>query len=428
LKEEETTVAIMRPSRSVSFSEETSINPDAIRSPQTSVPRGLRVDTSTSVRNPSPLLQFQTRHLTASSPLAIRPSTPNNGNRSRSNSVSSAYSYQDLARRPRSNPRNRTPMRQESPVVSTTIRIGAGSTRGTIVTPSMTSAAIHHTRFSLSQEEESKQKSSKQGPSHRKIRRWNNDRHVGIASEITNPKFKEASIRNEAMEAVMLELPIEYRNSFTKLSTKQKEQFLNNPSVLSTSKSSKKETSDKTTSNQMWNRIHPRLKTFLLRACKTTANKNLISAFECILIHYISQYLMPSHEHYSEQLKVKNEFSFQESQEILSQILMQPPLITTVNDHHEKVYVRFLFEKSQKGAYHRMFLHSVCQFHGWNATSTKGTSRDQRLLTVSVKKGINGIAESLLVDYLSNQFRNEQNTLQKCESMEMPNISTLRVS
>ncbi len=78
-----------------------------------------------------------------SSPLLLIP-RPN----SRSNTPTS-YTYQDLARRPRSNPRNRTPMRQESPIAAPTnmIRIGNNFARGTTNTSSlMTSTALNRLR------------------------------------------------------------------------------------------------------------------------------------------------------------------------------------------------------------------------------------------------------------------------------------------
>jgi len=68
--------------------------------------------------------------------------------------------------------------------------------------------------------------SDKQGPSHRKLRRWNNDKLVGIASEISraNPTARGTKIANIYTEAdldrnryVMPHDPPENRSHFTTL-------------------------------------------------------------------------------------------------------------------------------------------------------------------------------------------------------------------
>eukprot|EP00560_Eucampia_antarctica_P008387 CAMPEP_0197825162 /NCGR_PEP_ID=MMETSP1437-20131217/2296_1 /TAXON_ID=49252 ORGANISM="Eucampia antarctica, Strain CCMP1452" /NCGR_SAMPLE_ID=MMETSP1437 /ASSEMBLY_ACC=CAM_ASM_001096 /LENGTH=423 /DNA_ID=CAMNT_0043425053 /DNA_START=117 /DNA_END=1388 /DNA_ORIENTATION=+ len=423
----------MRASRSVSFSEEGGDRPNAITSPEVSNVHGVRDDGNSNNRSPSTLLQFQTRQQPTSSPLVLRPSTPNSV---RSNSVSSLYSYQDLARRPRSNPRNRTPMRQESPIVTTTIRIGAGNTiRGTIVTPSMTSNALDRARHAHVTPEGTTQRSSKQArPSHRKVRRWNNDRFVGIASEISDPKIKEVFLRNESAQDILLEqLPVEYRNCFSKLSAEEKHQFVKHPTVAVPTHSTEQPSSfdQSTTPQQMWLRIHPRLKNILLRACKSPANQDILSAFECILIDCISSHLksLASSDDIVPQTFKEEELTLSQAQQILSTILMQPPLVTTLDDDQKKMNVRFLFdESSSKGAYYRMFLHSLCQFHGWSATSTKSSNKNGHLLVVTVKKGCHGITNSNLMAHIQQQIVSNAAIPQRNESIDMPNMSMLRVS
>ena len=120
-----------------------------------------------------------------------------------------AYTRDELAQRPRSNPRSRTPMRYESPLEHNafttartreevslssqeqqpeslrsnrriTIRPLAGSAVGTV-------PRIHE------QPRPATPKSSKQGqPSHRKLRRWNNDKFTGLAAEIASANGRAA--------------------------------------------------------------------------------------------------------------------------------------------------------------------------------------------------------------------------------------------
>jgi hypothetical protein len=104
---------------------------------------------------------------------------------------------ENLLSRPRSNPRTRTPMRYESPLESDAFRIErptssttndnnfearrisirplAGSAVGTL--PGRSTTGI---------DERGKGRSVKQGPSQRKIRKWNNQHFVGLASEIAS--------------------------------------------------------------------------------------------------------------------------------------------------------------------------------------------------------------------------------------------------
>ena len=110
------------------------------------------------------------------------------------------YTREELFRRPRSNPRSRTPMRYESPLEDNaftrqppqqpqqqpqriTIRPGAGSAVGA---SSVFGNSIHERPVTP--------KSGKQGPSHRKIRRWNNDKFTRLASEIASSNKKAADV------------------------------------------------------------------------------------------------------------------------------------------------------------------------------------------------------------------------------------------
>lgn len=66
--------------------------------------------------------------------------------------------------------------------------------------------------------------SDKQRPSHRKLRRWNNDRFVGTSSEQIHVMLENDGFGGDAMdqywsEFYMPNYPREYRSEFAKLST-----------------------------------------------------------------------------------------------------------------------------------------------------------------------------------------------------------------
>lgn len=139
-----------------------------------------------------------------------------------------------LASRPRSNPRSRTPMRYESPLNpdefrresqssaaagnddepstsnsnresgrTITIRPTAGLAVGTTLSSNRHNRTIH----------EERPKSRKQGPSHRKVRRWNNDHFVGLASEIAKLSNGRGHIAAEVLMRAHEDAPL-YRSLY----------------------------------------------------------------------------------------------------------------------------------------------------------------------------------------------------------------------
>ena len=139
-----------------------------------------------------------------------------------------------LASRPLSNPRSRTPMRYESPLdpnefrrdssrltTTSTIadneeqlsshsngarRITAGFAVGTTLTTSP-----NRTIHGEERRHATSLKSRKQGPSHRKVRRWNNDHFVGLASEIA--KSRHGHIAAEVLMRAHEDAPL-YRSLY----------------------------------------------------------------------------------------------------------------------------------------------------------------------------------------------------------------------
>jgi len=203
-----------------------------------------------------------------------------------------SFSYDELARRPRSNPRTRTPLRNPSPLLGTVTRatihdddddnghviaganVGTNAVTGTsshVVTPGERRTAANPTqrmstnirlnaglrvgttvgRYATGNNGASShragaiagaaaaQRSSKQGPSHRKLRRWNNDNMIGIVSDIISAAHHRSNSRSgddrsrrarslraadafargeaERMEYVMPNYPLSYRSAFDEL-------------------------------------------------------------------------------------------------------------------------------------------------------------------------------------------------------------------
>ena len=115
-------------------------------------------------------------------------------------------SIEDLTNRPRSNPRLRTPMRYESPLESDAFRITSpsfareGSSRITI-RPSGTTVGSVPRRQVSHYHEVVKSKSSKQGPSQRKIRRWKNENFAGLAAELSKSSSQGAVAADVLLKA-----------------------------------------------------------------------------------------------------------------------------------------------------------------------------------------------------------------------------------
>lgn len=126
-----------------------------------------------------------------------------------------SFTRDELARRPRSDPRSRTPMRYESPLEADALRRSSRSPPGDddgdgeqrqqqpsqrVTIRTLAGSAVGTVaRIREHRPVTPNRKSHKQGPSHRKIRRWNNDKFSGLASEL-----QQAS-RNSAAADVLLQ-------------------------------------------------------------------------------------------------------------------------------------------------------------------------------------------------------------------------------
>jgi hypothetical protein len=120
-------------------------------------------------------------------------------------------SIEDLTRRPRSNPRSRTPMRYESPLESDAFRLSSPTfasedSRRINIRP-MAGAAVGTVARRITAQEGNARgcvvtgKSSKQGPSQRKVRRWRNEHFTGLAAEISASSSRGAIAADVLLKA-----------------------------------------------------------------------------------------------------------------------------------------------------------------------------------------------------------------------------------
>lgn len=146
----------------------------------------------------------RTLHITASEQSLLRDNaTP----------TSMIISAEELSSRPRSNPRSRTPMRFESPLNNDAFRRRAVSPSPVPEEPPrvtirpLAASPLHergHMRRhgNLTQREQQPSRSSKQGkPSQRKIRRWNNEHFVDLATEISSSSTRGAATAEVLIKA-----------------------------------------------------------------------------------------------------------------------------------------------------------------------------------------------------------------------------------
>lgn len=335
-----------------------------------------------------------------------------NGNPSPISVRNSSPSLMGLSR-PRSNPRNRTPMRYESPLPTPTyipeeeeVQEGhaattegrritilpmAGSARGTSI------ANFRNRQEGSNQQAAVPTKSRKQGPSHRKVRRWNNDNFVNLAKEVGGSnKAAEALLRGLAHAGQyhsVLSQEQSKNSIMTKLSdssTKSEElryvrdKFYegelhsSQPKAMVNHKNHKKPSHLLTRDDKM-NRIDKRLRQVVTRAIENSLPATKI-------METLEDFLIRAH--------VSNEdpttIALQDKQ-IWNGILSKPPIISrhggdedSDSDNKQILVLRFSFdsESSSNGGFHRLLLHALVQFHGL-AVHSATTPTGGRLLTAT---------------------------------------------
>ena len=297
-------------------------------------------------------------------------------------------------------------------------------------------------------------KSNKQGPSHRKVRRWNNDNFVHLAAELyknhdgsrgngkaaahallkghahaahyRSIKGDEAERYGEddgndplhASSNVMTRLLRDDQGRF--MTTLRDELF--DDEVVPTSRTPQRAPTRTrtltltTTPEDMLGRIEPRLRKVVVRACEHSMPASLV-------VNHVEDFLIRTHDPPptttnananttgtlaktgSEEVEVEEENNWWHD------LLLEPPKVTHVTLENQgsitTTTTRFVFDgHSPNGGFHRLLMHGLCQFHGLKASSTtmnvttrQGTTVEARLLVAS-----GTITETLknvkMVDYI----------------------------
>eukprot|EP00814_Leptocylindrus_danicus_P020038 CAMPEP_0116018258 /NCGR_PEP_ID=MMETSP0321-20121206/8540_1 /TAXON_ID=163516 /ORGANISM="Leptocylindrus danicus var. danicus, Strain B650" /LENGTH=341 /DNA_ID=CAMNT_0003488615 /DNA_START=289 /DNA_END=1314 /DNA_ORIENTATION=+ len=230
-------------------------------------------------------------------------------------------------------------------------------------------------------------RSSKQGPSRRKLRRWDNDKFIGIAAELAkagHPHIAQAFARGESETSFYLRAndPRYYRSVFAELAQDKdgdyddvKARFVRGEVADRPTKTINCEALYVVDDDALtkFNEIDGRLQQAVFRACRASFPTKVLSGFESYL------------------LSVFTDNDFQDCDAEISQIfdgiMARPPTIVSkpcgnLEVQSTQAKIRFYFHpESQTGSYYRLLLHSVCQFHGLRANSNNYNGL--RVLTVT---------------------------------------------
>mmetsp|Transcript_8366 Transcript_8366/g.19278 ORF Transcript_8366/g.19278 Transcript_8366/m.19278 type:complete len:465 (+) Transcript_8366:122-1516(+) len=350
--------------------------------------------------------------------------------------------------RPRSNPRSRTPMRipeqeeqEETAAGSTaaaattegcriTIRLGTGSGVGT-------NTASYGQRRIRQEHQPVRVRSSKQGPSHRKARRWNNDNFVNLAAELSAGKGSASAV--EALLKGSAEAS-KHRSVFDpqQHESKAMKQFREDDSLSlvrekffegslpcdgihsSTASSKRKVVTDKDllTPLERFHLIENRLRRIVVKACENSYAASKV-------VNTLEEFLIRVHNGEKDETP-RNEWK---------EFLLEAPTVTAKTtgtntngkkqqqDNHGKqtieasrgssgtrVIIKFLFDSdSSTGGFHRLLLHGVCQFHCLHAASstTRVEGKKARVLTAT---GTFSGANVRLVDFITERQEQRNNS------------------
>jgi len=301
--------------------------------------------------------------------------------------------------RPSSSSRRHRPQQTAS---SASLVLGAGLAIGTIL-PSSTLQSMSNAPSTIHERRSHQEgKSTKQGPGHRKVRRWNNDNFVGISSEVPAhiaTIYAEADM-NKA-RYTMPNYPLKYRSVFdTMLRNSEggakttgdkgemavdwsnvRDRFVNgevvsNPTPVLTEAARerlrKREVERYKSGEAMMEKVQRRLFNVVQQACETSNfTQSITDEFESSLVMYLSS---PEDEARSKDAKDVDTH-------VLEEILVQKPFVTRKADN--QFTLRFLFSDAQKkGAFNRLLLHALCQFHGLTISSST-TSKGYKMITIT---------------------------------------------
>jgi len=367
------------------------------------------------MRHSSPILNRVTGE-TVTSPLAERNSSPS----------------PLRLNRPRSNPRSRTPMRipehaEEQDTTENrriTIRLGSGSGVGT--------NTVSYASQRIRQEQPVRVRSNKQGPSHRKARRWNNDNFVNLAAELSTVKGSAAAVEallKGSAEASKHRSILDHKQHESKAMKKfrednslrlVREKFFEGSlpcDIYSSASSSKRKVIDSNalTPLQRFHRIETRLRRIVVKACENSyAASKVVNALEAFLIQLYSggkderstkewkEFLLDSPIVTDPRCCMKNSKNGQQHNQ-------ETEVTNSAITSHGQLIIKFFFDAdSATGGFHRLLLHGVCQFHCLRATSstTRINGKQARVLAAT---GVFSGADIHLVDFITQRKKNASN-------------------
>lgn len=225
-------------------------------------------------------------------------------------------------------------------------------------------------------------RSDKQRPSRRKLRRWGNDKFIGIAAELSKAghvNIAEEFSRGEAETSLYIHAndPRCYRSVFADMLSDEtgelndiKRVFVNGHVASSSFRNNAPGNGGRSrrkismNGDENFNLLDPRLKRIVERMVTTKA-----SSFATQLVNSYESYL-------------QSIFCFKKEGEtkLFNSYLICPPC--ALFRENGVIDVRFSFESnSPYGGINRLLLHAICQFHG--LVSTSNTIKGKRILYVS---------------------------------------------
>jgi hypothetical protein len=259
-------------------------------------------------------------------------------------------------------------------------------------------------------------RSRKQGPSHRKVRRWNNDNFVNLAAEISSSNGSLAAAEallsgsaHASRHRSILDPKAHESRAMTQFREDEalvnvRRQFadgeLPNRLLPTTSGQSRKVDPSLWTPEERFFRIESRLRRIVVKACENSYAASQV-------VNILEDYLIGIHAGKDDTRSL---------QEWL-ELLLEPPTVTSrgaspskkaeTKEQREELLVRFLFDAdSSTGGFHRLLLHAICQFHGLDAASStmrvdvKNGSTMARVLTAT---GVLSGSDVHLVDFIAER-------------------------
>lgn len=210
-------------------------------------------------------------------------------------------------------------------------------------------------------------KSRKQGPSHRKVRRWNNDHFGSLAHELAASSRKVAHVLAKAQGDAHLYKPIldpsnSQPNIFDKLVNDKRfeslrEKFMAGELPESPEVHRHEGKPVQITPTVMLQRIDPRLRRVVHKAA-------LNSQPACFVMDRFEDFVARTFAF------VPSAAGVDEAADVLEDLLLERPTATKAEDSSLPVKCHFFFHHEAPSAgFHRLLLHAICQFHGLQVVS-----------------------------------------------------------